>query len=152
VVASSHPWQTANPVIAETDIARVKNPARLVVFGSSRYLDAVDCDSPPPPGVPNIADVDWGNVELRPPFSGIDDQNAGIGPQWVIHASGDMCPGKIWPAAGAPADAFPAGVPTGRWGEDNIPVGHLDGSTEVINRYELASDMTRWSPKATGVR
>jgi hypothetical protein len=90
------------------------------------------------------SDLLFGYSELRPPYLGIDQStNAGTNQQWrivdgVIEAVGDFNAGGGWVV--------------GRWGENSIPLGHLDGSVEVVDRYELASDMTRWSPFATGLR
>ena len=141
-----NPWQDVNDPIAATRIGQVKNPSKLIVFGSTAFWDQSQFTDN------SIADLVYGYCELRPPFAGIG--NAGWEKmQWVV--DGD---GKIDSSAGDYSNE--GGVPFGRWREDKIPVGHLDGSAEVLSLWDLgpiagagtearARIMSRWSPFET---
>ena len=138
---AQNPFSPADPdvVIAATSASQVRNPGRLTVFGATMAADQ--------PSSPPIPDLVFGNPELRPPFTAIDSTGLGVSStrQWEIDAEGTIVPTD--PAAFSNG----GGWPVGRWGEDKIPLGKLDGSVEVVDRYELSRDMSRWSPFATGL-
>ncbi|MHC5002914.1 MAG: type II secretion system protein [Planctomycetota bacterium] len=137
-----NPFDPADPndVIAATRMNQVKNPPRITVFGTTMLPP----DSPfQPTNAPGGLAI--GYPELRAPFTGIDEDGNGVNQQWAINNAG------IIEAVGGNFGNG-GGWPVGRWGEDDIPVGHLDGSVEVVERFELATEMSRWSPFVTGIR
>jgi prepilin-type N-terminal cleavage/methylation domain-containing protein len=129
-------------VVAATSMAQVRNGARVIVFGATRSANSTVV----PPSHPMTGKTTLGYVELRPPFIDHDPATgAGIAAtqQWAITGA-DITPVGDYGAGG--------GWPMGRWGEDNIPVAHQDGSAEVLDRYEMSVNMSFWSPFFVGVR
>lgn len=150
-VIARNPYFPADPsnVIAATNLSQVRNPGRVTVFAT--VMQATNSSILPSNPPAAVSDLTFGHPELRPPFlDWADTNNDGtvefIDVQWQI----DPATRRIVPAGGDFSKG--GGWPIGRAGEDQIPVGHLDGSTEAVDRDELATDFTRWSPFATGIR
>ncbi|MCH8824505.1 MAG: prepilin-type N-terminal cleavage/methylation domain-containing protein [Planctomycetes bacterium] len=139
-----NPWTPApgleDKILAATRFTQVKNPARLIVFGSSaKVLD----------GGPQIyEDTLLGFCELRAPFLEFDDGNdKWISQQWEVGTGGD-----IFTVDGDYSDPPGAGIPIIRRGQDLMPVAMLDGSASIEKASELAGDMRRWNPFEVALR
>lgn len=135
-----HPWQNDEKPIAATRFTQVKNPARLIVFGSStRILTGFGTDSDD--------DTSLGFCELRAPFLEFDeDLDKWVNQQWEVGTGG-----KIFTTGGSYSDPG-AGIPIVRRGQDLMPVVMLDGSARIEKASELAGDMRRWNPFEVGLR
>ena len=151
-VTPFNPWNTlGNDPLAATRFSEVKNPAKLIVFGTTaRASDDL-------PILDEVYDSDerlLGYVELRAPFTVFDDANGNglwdpgetwSNQQWAIGTQGKV----VRTTTGDYAD--PTGLPVSRWGANLLPVANLDGSTGVEETSVLAVDMRRWSPFAFGM-
>ena len=142
---SAHPWQTTNPKIAATRVSEVKNPSKLIVFGTTGLASAAYGSLPNSPPAQDLA---LGYCELRPPHLERDNAGNWVDQQWSIVSGG------VYDYSSAPGGAygFGGGVPVARWGDDLVPTATLDGSTHIEDRFQLGVDMSRWWPFATGVR
>ena len=133
------PWGTVRPSIAAEQAAEVRNASRAIVFATTR--DVEESEWPvPDAGTPDLV---WGSPEVRAPYLFYDEAN-------------DVWSKQQWSLAGEEAnpDGHGAwdrggGIPYGRWGSENIPTAHFDGSTSVMKLGEL-QDMRNWSPFAVG--
>lgn len=139
-VTDRNPWEgNANP-IAATRFTQVKNPARLIVFGSAGKVL--------PGGPGTYADISLGFCELRAPYLEFDTgTDKWINQQWEVGAGGN-----IFITGGNYADPPGAGIPIVRSGQDLIPVAMLDGSARIEKASELAGDMRRWNPFEVALR
>lgn len=134
-----HPWQNNEKPIAATRFTQVKNPTRLIVFGSAaKVLDGG--------GPPTYDDTTLGFCELRAPFLEIID-DIWNSPQWLVGGGGN-----IFTVDGDYSDPPGAGIPIVRRGQDLMPVVMLDGSASIEKASELAGDMRRWNPFEVGLR
>lgn len=141
---SNHPW-TGNASIkpiAATRFTQVKNPARLIVFGSAtRVLTGFDTDGN------GTGTTSLGFCELRAPFLEFDKNlDIWISQQWLVGTGG-----KILTTGGSYSDPG-AGIPITRRGQDLMPVAMLDGSASIEKASELAGDMRRWNPFEVALR
>ena len=138
-----HPWQNNEKPIAATRFTQVKNPARLIVFGSAtRILTGFDTDGN---GNGN-GTTSLGFCELRAPFLEFDESlDEWISQQWLVGTGG-----KILTTGGSYSDPG-AGIPITRSGQDLLPVAMLDGSASIEIASELAGDMRRWNPFEVGL-
>ncbi len=156
-ITNRNPWfpTNADAVLAATRYSEVKNPAKLILFGTTQFYNQTVFGSMP------VLELTYGYCELRPPY--IPDDNGNWDPdlqQWGVTGRDhiDITTNADFTAGG--------GIPVGRWGSDRIPVGHLDGSTAVMDLNEIApphpdvkvwsteaiqSLMIHWSPYAVGV-
>lgn len=137
---SNHPWTGNSNVkpLAATRFTQVKNPARLIVFGSStRVLTAI--------GPEGTGTTSLGFCELRAPFLELDN-DIWTSQQWLVGTGG-----KILTTGGSYSDPG-AGIPITRSGQDLMPVAMLDGSAKIEKASELAGDMRRWNPFEVALR
>lgn len=134
-----HPWQNNEKPIAATRFTQVKNPARLIVFGSAAKVL-------PGGGPPTYDDTTLGFCELRAPFLEIVD-DIWTNQQWEVGTGGN-----IFTVDGDYSDPPGAGIPIIRRGQDLMPVAMLDGSASIEKASELAGDMRRWNPFEVGLR
>ncbi|UCD76144.1 MAG: type II secretion system protein [Phycisphaerales bacterium] len=156
---SRNPWMPTDPndVLAATNYTEVKNPAKLIVFGSTRYYadqsTFYDYDNDTAP----VNDPIMGYCELRPPF-------IPLGPDtWERHWHLE---GALAVDDGGSMYSNGGGVPVGRWGDDDFLSAMLDGSTAVEDLTALGAPagfdhnyapnaaamqkiMSRWSPFVT---
>lgn len=142
-ITDFHPWQNTNPVMAATRLSEVKNPSRIILFASSMR----DPDASGPDG--SAFNIDFGSPELRPPFIDFDPLTGkGDGQQqWEFGSTVDKTGVII--AAGTASYTNGGGWPIARWGNDLVPVAHLDGSTIAENRFRMGADGSLWSPRVT---
>jgi len=136
-----HPWTGDEDVVplAATRFTQVKNPARLIVFGSAGKVSNG--------GGPDIyADTPLGFCEFRAPFLEFVD-DIWDNQQWFVGAGG-----RINISDGNYTDPPGAGIPIIRSGQDLIPVAMLDGSAEIKKASTLATDMRRWNPFEVALR
>lgn len=141
-ITNFHPWQNANSVLAATRLSEVKNPSRIILFASSMS----DPDASGPDG--SAFNIDFGSPELRPPFIDFDSNGKGIGQQqWEFGSTVDKTGVII--AASSASFSNGGGWPIARWGNDLVPVAHLDGSTIAENRFRMGVDGSLWSPRVT---
>ena len=147
-VTPFNPWNTVdNKPIAATRLSEVRNPATLIVFGAAALADTGGG------GETYDSEERLGYVELRPPFTVFDEGDPGdpsddlwTNRQWEIGKNGEV----IRTMSGDYAEA--SGLPLARWGANNLPIAHLDGSTAVeVLHPTLKFDMRRWSPFAVGL-
>ena len=152
-----NPWTPIDPndVLAATKYTQVKNPAKLIVFGSTRYYADQSLFYPPPPGVTApVADPTMGYCELRAPFLPVS--GGGWERHWHLEGAQVVDDGGNLYSNGG-------GVPVGRWGDDNFLAAMLDGSTAAEKLTALGAPsslnhndpnnfaamqriMSRWSP------
>lgn len=140
-----NPWTPAsgleNKILAATRFTQVKNPARLIVFGSSAKVST--------DGGPEIYDdTSLGFCELRAPYLQLNVLNQWVERQWFVGTGGDIKTAT----GGTYADPPGAGIPIVRRGQDLIPVAMLDGSASIEKASELAGDMRRWDPFEVALR
>ncbi len=155
-VTDHNPWTGSEEKLAATRFSEVKNPARLIVFGTAALANNATVPSEPDGSDVVYASEDWlGYVELRPPFTAFDDDND----------NGVLDPGETWTEMSRQWKASivkvfrtpdgdyagPTGLPVSRWGANRLPVANLDGSTRVEETSTLAWDMRRWSPFQIGL-
>ena len=147
-VKDHNPWTGSEEKLAATRFSEVKNPAKLIVFGTAALASAsgfvlVDDEV-------YANDDRWegelGYVELRAPFTVFDaDTERWSNQQWAIGKQGSI----VRTTTGDYMDS--TGLPVSRWGARLLPVANLDGSTGVEETSVLAVDMRRWSPFAFGM-
>ena len=132
-----NPWDPAlgleNEILAVTRFTQVKNPARLIVFGSAGKVLQ---------GGPGIYEpTSLGFCELRAPFL---DESSGEwnSLQWIVGESG-LIENPV-------TDDDGTGIPIDRHGAGLIPVAFLDGSAAAVKMFELSADMRMWNPRAVG--
>lgn len=132
--------------MAATRFTEVKNPARLIVFGATGYHNQGAFS-----GLAS-QDVEFGYVELRPPWVGRDPDESPYVRQWELsEATKELQTLSGFNDGG--------GLPIARWGAGKVPVAHLDGSTvaedlgllgPTSNNADtpelIQSIMSRWSP------
>ena len=129
-----HPWQNDEKPIAATRFTQVKNPTRLIVFGSAAKVL-------PGGGPPTYDDTALGFCELRAPFLN-ESSGEWASLQWIVGENGLI--------EEPSTDQYGAGIPIDRHGNGLIPVANLDGSTAAVKLYELSTDMRMWNPWAVG--
>lgn len=149
------PWNTAgNPTIAATRTSEVRNPADLIVFGPSanRNDSLADDDL-------HRFDVDFGYVELRPPYIFNPGSDSFSDPHWSVN--------KELKAVINDTSFFNdgGGVPIARWSDKTLPTGRFDGSVSMDEMSDIGPPqgmgggdqakrefMRYWWPFATGYR
>lgn len=138
-ITDRNPWEGNPNPIAATRFTQVKNPARLIVFGSAGKVSAV--------GGPDIyTGTPLGFCELRAPFLEFVDDKWDE-KQWFVGAGG-----RINISGGSYTDPPGAGIPIIRSGQDLIPVAMLDGSATIEKASTLATDMRWWNPFEVALR
>ena len=144
LIQNQNPWSPTVPgeYLAALRLSEVKNPSRVIVFGSSMR----DPEATGPDG--SRFNLFFGSPELRPPYLQYDLNGQGIGAQqWEVSSVAPNNRNIV--AAGTASFANGGGWPIARWGKDLVPVAHLDGSTIAVDRYRMAKDGSMWSPFVT---
>jgi prepilin-type N-terminal cleavage/methylation domain-containing protein len=151
-----NPWSPTTPgvTIAATRMSEILNTSRLIIFAPSVDEGGV------PSGLQKY-DVEFGSVELRPPF--IYDPVSTIFSEahWEVNRDGKAV------SENAPSGVYGdgGGLPIARWSDTQIPSGRMDGSTAMENMFEIGPPqgqtinaaakseiMKSWWPFATGYR
>ncbi len=157
-VRNHNPWTGREEKLAATRFSEVKNPAKLIVFGTVALANGMGFSGDPDTDEVYDSDDRLGYVELRPPFTAFDDEND----------NGVLDPGETWtelsrqwkasiikvfrtPTGDYTGPTGLTGLPVSRWGANRLPVANLDGSTRVEETSTLAWDMRRWSPFQIGL-
>ena len=157
-VTDRNPWTGSEEKLAATRFSEVKNPARLIVFGTAALANRTAFSGNPDTDVVYDSEERLGYVELRPPFTAFDDEND----------NGVLDPGETWtemsrqwkasiikvfrtPTGDYTGPTGLTGLPVSRWGANRLPVANLDGSTRIEETSTLAWDMRRWSPFQIGL-
>jgi len=134
------PWNGAgNEPIAAVRYSEVKQPAHMIVFAPVKQANLAQ--NP----VMQFPDVEFGYVELRPPFITLTAGGIWDDRQWEIADDGSSVV-----ASGGADYASGGGMPVSRWGGGALPVAHLDGSVTTETLTSLSNNMTLWSPSAKG--
>ncbi len=147
-VTDRNPWSPTDPnnVLAATRLSAVINPAKIILFGASMRTP----DSPDPSG--REYNLNFGSPDLRPPYLDYDNdtgQGVGASQQWAF-GTDDADKNLIINAGGSFTNA--GGWPIARHGNDLVPIAHLDGSVETIDRYLMGNEFSgsMWSPRVVG--
>ncbi len=121
-VTDRSPWGSlASETIAATRVSRVKRPSQLILFTASTDANAVTANAP-----------QIGEYEARAPFL--------VDPQWSLGASNTMVQETTLET--------PAGLPIARFGDQNLPLSYMDGSSGIVPLSSISVDMRMWAPFA----
>lgn len=146
-----NPWTgSSSERLAATKYTQVKNPAKMITFGTTRHYD----DASTFAGAP-VGEMTMGYCELRAPYLSLPSGSDGWVQQWYLE--GDQV--VALEAGDSYSDG--GGVPVGRWGNKNFITGLLDGSAAVeditvlgapqgtVSKQAMQQIMSRWSPFVT---